>query len=168
MKEVLSIFFAALLSSSLVIFLAGCQGENGTGKAVEEIPADGKISSIIRSPITADGPLDTVNVAKMSFENTVYDFGEVMEGEMVNYIFKFKNTGNVPLVINNANSTCGCTVPVWPKEPVQPGQEGEIKVEFNTKAKSDFQEKPVVISANTYPSNTTVYLKGYVNPKRDN
>ena len=148
--------------------ITACKEEEaGSGKSVEEIQTQGKISSIIRSPINADGTVDTVNVAKMTFEETVYDFGEVMEGEMVSYIFKFKNDGKVPLVINNAHSTCGCTVPVWPKDPVNPGDSGEIKVEFNTKSKTDFQEKPVIISANTYPSTSKVFLKGYVIKKEE-
>lgn len=150
-----------------LFLLAGCKNED-SGKTVEEIQTSGKISSIIRSPVTAEGPQDTVNVAKIDFEETVYDFGEVAEGQMVSHVFKFTNTGSVPLLINNAQSTCGCTIPEWPRNPIPPGGEGEIKVAFNTKEKHDFQEKPVTISANTYPSNTTVYLKGYVNPGPEN
>lgn len=157
---------ANLLLSAFLVFLCGMyackQDANGSGKMVEEIQTQGKISSIIRSPIQADGTIDTVNVAKMTFEQTVYDFGEVKEGEIVRYVFRFKNDGKVPLVINNAHSTCGCTVPKWPESPVNPGSAGEISVEFNTRSKTDFQEKPVIISANTYPSTNKVYLKGYV------
>ena len=167
MKNIFFVKLPILLPALLLLIFSGCQDENGSGKSVEEIQTDGKISSIIRSPISADGTEDTVNVAKMIFEETVFDFGEVTEGEIVKHVFNFKNTGKVPLVINNATSTCGCTIPEWPKEAIPPGQASEIKVEFNTKAKHDFQEKPVMISANTYPSNTTIYLKGYVNPKRE-
>ena len=144
-----------------------CQSDSTSGKSVDEIQAEGKISSIIRSPITAEGPIDTVNVAKMVFDEMVHDFGEIPEGEFVRHAFKFTNTGKVPLVINNVHSTCGCTIPQWPKEAIAPGKGGVINVEFNSNSRQDFQEKPVVISANTYPSNTTVYLKGYVNPKRE-
>ncbi len=167
MKIFFSVKLPILLPSLAMLIFAACQPENGSGKSVEEIQTEGKISSIIRSPVSASGTTDTVNVAKMTFDETTYDFGEAAEGEIVKYVFKFTNTGKVPLVINNASSTCGCTIPVWPKEAIPPGQSGEIKVEFNTTAKHDFQEKPVIISANTYPSNTTVYLKGYVNPKRE-
>ncbi len=167
MKNIFSTILSIVLPILLLVLVVGCQEDSDSGKSVQEIQTDGKISSIIRSPISADGKTDTVNVAKMAFENAVFDFGEVMEGELVKYVFKFKNTGKVPLVINNAHSTCGCTVPEWPKQPIPAGEEGEIKVQFDTKAKHDFQEKPVIISANTYPANTTVYLKGYVNPKRE-
>lgn len=169
MKKNAFAYFPLLLLSMVHVFNSGCQEENRAGnKTVEEFQTEGKISSIIRSPISAEGPQDTVNVAKMTFDATVFDFGEVQEGEIVSHIFKFTNTGKVALLINNAQSTCGCTIPKWPQEPIEPGQGGEIQVEFNTKSKPDFQEKPVTISANTYPSRTTVYLKGYVNPKQEN
>jgi uncharacterized cupredoxin-like copper-binding protein len=149
--------------AAMSCLLSNCTNEKGSGdKLVEEIKTDGKISSIVRNPITMEGPLDTVNVAKMTFEEAEFDFGEVKEGEVVTHVFKFTNTGKAPLVINNAQSTCGCTVPQWPKDPIDPGKSGEIKVEFNTKAKTDFQEKPITISANTYPSNTKIFLRGFV------
>lgn len=153
----------------MVLFaFAACQqaGEGGSEKSVEEITNDSKIrnSSIIRNPVSADEPEDTVNVAKMVFEETTFDFGEVEEGESVEHTYKFTNTGKVPLLISNARSTCGCTVPDWPKDPIPPGNTGEIKVRFNTKNKKNKQNKPVTITANTYPSNTKVFLTGFVNP----
>ncbi|MEK7257790.1 MAG: DUF1573 domain-containing protein [Bacteroidota bacterium] len=148
----------------LLIFQAGCKEEPAKSEdSVEEIQTEGKISSIIRSPISAEGLGDTVNVAKMAFEEAIFDFGEVKEGTVVKHSFKFTNTGKVPLIINNAHSTCGCTVPKWPKDAVAPGESGEITVAFNTQSRQDFQEKPVTITANTYPSNSKVFLRGYVN-----
>ena len=58
----------------------------------------------------------------MTFEEVAYNFGTVKEGDIVNHTFDFVNTGNVPLLITNAKSTCGCTVPDWPKEAIAPGQ----------------------------------------------
>lgn len=145
----------------LLLLLSSCRND-GSGKSVEEIKTDGKISSIIRSPISADGTVDTVNVAKMVFAETVFDFGEVDEGAVVKHEFQFTNTGKVPLLINNAHSTCGCTIPNWPKEPVPPGGTGTIQVEFNTKLKHEHQEKEVIITANTFPSVTKVMVKGFV------
>lgn len=156
-------FLAAL---AIVIGFTACQTDSvAPGKQLEEIKTEGKISSIIRSPISADGTVDTVNVAKMEFESTIFDFGEVDEGAVIKHDFKFVNTGKVPLVIQNAHSTCGCTIPEWPKDVIAPGQSSVIKVEFNTKGKSEFQEKPVIITANTYPSVTKVFVKGIVHKK---
>ncbi len=149
--------------AALIIVAVACQDDTEKGKQLDEIKTEGKISSIVRSPINADGTVDTVNVAKMDFEQTIFEFGEVDEGAVVKHEFKFTNNGKQPLLIQNAHSTCGCTVPDWPKEVIQPGQSGVINVEFDTKGKTEFQEKPVIITANTYPSVTKLYLKGTVN-----
>ena len=109
-------------------------------------------------------PDDTVNVAKMSFDQNRFDFGVIDEGEVVKHTYSFTNTGKVPLVISNARSTCGCTVPVWPKEPVAVGESATIEVSFNTKGKRNKQSKPVTITANTWPAQTVVHLSGTVNP----
>jgi hypothetical protein len=153
---------------ALLPALNSCNKDAGSGNSIQEIPAEGSISAIIRHPVSANGNIDTVNVAKMEFDHTEFDFGEVKEGNLVRHAFKFKNQGKVPLVINNTQSTCGCTVSQWPREPVPPGGENQISVEFNTAGKTDFQEKAITISANTYPSNTTIYLRGYVNPSDAN
>ncbi len=149
------------------LFLWGSCSNDRDDRRVAEIPSVGKLSEIVRSPVSAEGNIDTVHVAKMVFADTVFDFDEVGEGTVVRHVFRFENTGKVPLVINNAHSTCGCTVPVWPKEAVAPGRTGEIEVEFNTAGKEGFQEKSVTITANTYPSLTTVFLRGYVNVRPD-
>lgn len=152
-----------LALAAMAVFQFGCKHDGGgSEKGVESIQTEGKISSIIRSPVTADGEVDTTNVAKIKFEEEVFEFGEVDEGAVIKHEFKFVNTGKVPLVIQNAHSTCGCTIPKWPTEMIDPGKSGLIHVEFNTKGKADFQEKPIIITANTYPSVTEVYLRGTV------
>ncbi|TAK47394.1 MAG: DUF1573 domain-containing protein [Saprospiraceae bacterium] len=166
-------FFESPVPVCLFLFilmagLSACNGDtSGSGKSVKEIQTGGKISSIIRNPVSADGSIDTVNVARMTFENPSFDYGDVKAGEIVTHVFRFVNNGKAPLVINNAHSTCGCTVPTWPKDPVAPGASGEINVEFNTSNKSGFQEKPIIISANTFPATTKVYLRGYVNETKN-
>jgi Protein of unknown function (DUF1573) len=151
---------------SLGIFTA-CQEEKSstTGnpeKSVKEIKTADKISSIIRNPITAENNMDTVNVAKMTFEETTYDFGTVKEGVEVEHTFTFTNTGKVNLLISNAKSTCGCTVPKWPDYPIAPGKSDKIKVVFKTAGKKDYQNKPITILANTYPNETKLFIKGNV------
>ncbi len=127
-------------------------------------PTDGKITNadIIRNPVSADKPTDTVNVAKLTFDRTAVDFGTIRQGEVVKETYRFTNTGRIPLVISDARSTCGCTVPDWPKTPIAPGAEGEISVRFDSENREGRQGKPVTITANTYPSATTLYLNGTV------
>jgi len=144
--------------------LWNCKEEKTEEKTVEEIRA-GSLSSnaaIIRNPISANAVTDTVNVAKIEFQETEYDFGTVVSGKMVFHEFKFTNTGKIPLLINEARSTCGCTVPEYPKELIPPGASGLIKVRFNTSNMLNAQKKPVIVTANTYPSETKVYLIGNV------
>lgn len=152
----------------LLFGFISCQNNKGINseKSVEEITGEGAISNadIIRNPISAKAPQDTVNVAKIVFKEEVYDFGEVEEGAIVKYSYAFTNTGKMPLIISNARSTCGCTVPSWPQSPIPPGKSGTIKVEFDTKGKIEIQSKPITITANTYPASTKVFLKGFVKP----
>lgn len=124
-------------------------------------------AAIVKNPVSADRPIDTTNVAKMAFDNIRYRYGEVEEGAIVEHTFKFKNTGKAPLIISNAKSTCGCTVPEWPKEPIPVGGEGAIYVKFDTKDKELFQTKPIFLTANTHPSETTLYLMGKVRKKEE-
>jgi hypothetical protein len=107
-----------------------------------------------------DGPVTTIQ-----YEEEKFEFGTVDEGQVVKHVFRFKNTGNEPLVISNAKGSCGCTVPTWPKEPVPPGGTGEIKVEFNTKGKPGRQSKRVTVTANTNPTETFIEVAGEVRGK---
>ena len=84
---------------------------------------------IVTSPATPAmtelmGPTTTIE-----FKETTFEFGEIEQGEKVSYAYKFTNTGSEPLVIKNAKGSCGCTVPKWPKEPIAPGESGELLVE---------------------------------------
>lgn len=157
-----------LLILVVLVHLAGScsptEAELEEEKSVQEVMSAPGISNseIIRSPVSAQAPEDTVNVAKLTFEQTTFDFGSVREGSTVEHTFLFTNTGKKPLLISNARSTCGCTVPEWPREPIMPGQKGQINVRFNTENKSKDQLKPITITANTYPATNKVYLQGYV------
>jgi len=143
--------------------IAACKTDN-TAKEIAEASIQEVKANPSNEIVTAPTPADTVNVAKMSFKEPRFDFGVVDEGDVVKHTYNFTNTGKEPLVITNARSTCGCTVPVWPKEPVAVGESGTIEVSFNTKGKRNMQQKPVTITANTFPSQTVVYLSGEVTP----
>ena len=113
---------------------------------------------------SADGTTTTVNANApvMKFEFDSHDFGKVKDGDKVTYDFKFTNTGQSPLIITNATASCGCTVPEWPKEPVQPGQGGKIKVTFDSANKAGLQDKQITVTANTSPAQNVVHLVGEV------
>ncbi len=150
------------------ISVMGCKGKSESNEEkVKTIALKGgdKVSDIIRNPVSATEPMDTVNVAKMSFKESTFDFGEVTQGEVVEHVYPFTNIGKVDLIITNATSTCGCTVPEYPEEPIPPGGKGEIRVKFNSEGRLGKQVKPVTVIANTYPKSTRVSLKGIVKPK---
>lgn len=97
-----------------------------------------------------------------SVADTAYDFGTIHEGDVVQIDFKFKNTGTKPLIISEASSTCGCTIPDYQKKPVAPGEESVLKVVFNSAGKMGRQLKPIWVSANTMPSHFTLSISGNV------
>ena len=113
-------------------------------------------------PIKPEVALDPSKAAKIEFNETVFDFGTLEEGDQVTHLFKFKNTSENPLTITNARGSCGCTVPEWPKAPIAPGESGEIKVKFDSKGKKGNQSKTVTLQANTIPGNTVLTIKSNV------
>ncbi len=131
--------------------------------APKENHGGGPNSDLVRNPATANLPTDTSLLARIVFDQKEFDFGTAKEGDIVEHTFKFTNTGKVPLTILNARSSCGCTVPEWPEEPVPPGGTGEVKAKFNTEGKLREQKKTITIVANTYPNETKAVVKGVVN-----
>ena len=103
--------------------------------------------------------------AAFEFDQMEHDFGTIKEGDVVTHVFKFKNTGEAPLIIQKAQGSCGCTVPEYSKEPIAVGEEGTIKVQFNSKGKPGTQNKTVTITANTKPATTRLKIKSVVEKK---
>ena len=119
-----------------------------------------------RTSVSLD-QVDKPTNPKMDFEATEWDFGEIDQGDAVEYAFKFKNSGTDPLIITNAKGSCGCTVPEWPREPVAPGETGVIDVKFNSKGKKGKQNKRVTLTTNMVPSQQVLIVKGQVNIKEE-
>jgi hypothetical protein len=109
------------------------------------------------TPPVPTGPKTNIAVTK-----DLWDFGTIKAGETVEHVYKFKNTGNDPLIISNASGSCGCTVPQWPREPIAPGKTGEIKVVYNSTGKSGKINQTVTLTANTEPATTTLRVAGEV------
>jgi uncharacterized cupredoxin-like copper-binding protein len=88
----------------------------------------------------------------MEFEQTKHDFGIMMQGEKLTYTFHFTNTGGSDLVISDASSTCGCTIPDFSKAPVKPGDKGKVEVLFNSAGKTGTVSKTVRLLTNAQPN----------------
>ncbi|MBW4891367.1 DUF1573 domain-containing protein [Mucilaginibacter sp. HMF5004] len=104
-------------------------------------------------------------IAAIKFTEDKFDFGKIKEGDSVMHKFAFINNGKSPLIITDAVATCGCTKPEWPKEPIQPGDKGEIKVTFHSAGKKGIQDKMITVTGNTNPAQSMVHLTGEVTEK---
>ena len=143
------VFFTVIVASVLI----SC----GNGEE-QQISSD-----VVNNPITASSEQDkTAEMPSMVFQEEVYDFGTISQGEKVSYSYKFKNEGTADLIITSAKGSCGCTVPSWPKAPISPGDEGQIDVVFDSNGKKGQQHKKVTIVANTMPATNVIALKGEV------
>jgi len=145
-----------------VLILAGCGPEKSalpTGQAGEE----GEISTdLVSNPISASADGGSSQEVIMTFEDNTYDFGEIIQGEKVAHSFNFTNEGNAPLIISSVRASCGCTVPTWSKEPIEPGDSDEIKVVFDSDGKSGAQAKDITIVSNAVPNTSVLRITGEV------
>jgi hypothetical protein len=146
--------------SILVIFIvlltfSGCRQGGSAGQ--ELIPAD-----LVNNPNSASGTADNGALPVIKFEEVEHDFGRIIEGESVSYSFSFSNTGKSDLIIAEVSTSCGCTVPSYPKTPIRPGESGVVKVAFNSNGKRGYQSKSVVVTSNTQPNATVIRIKAQV------
>ena len=107
-------------------------------------------------------PAENKNAAEMTFGNEEFNFGTFKQGESVTHEFTFSNDGKEDLIITHAQGSCGCTVPLYPKEPIKKGATGAIKVTFNSAGKMGMQDKTVTITSNAKNSPRILHLKGTV------
>ncbi len=119
------------------------------------------------SSTEANGLAD--KLPKIQFEKDAQglDFGDLTEGQAVEHTFKFKNTGEFPLIINNVVASCGCTIPQWPRDPIGPNESNAIKVRFNTKGKRGPQHKTVTVYANTDPAYSEIKFTATIYAPKD-
>lgn len=99
--------------------------------------------------------------AKVVWQNTKHDFGKIPQGVPVSTTFKFKNTGNSPLIISNVKTSCGCTTPFYTKDPILPGKTGVIKAQYNAANPGVFN-KSITVTTNSGSGTTVLYIKGEV------
>lgn len=100
--------------------------------------------------------------AAVKFEKMEYDYGTIKQGDVVEHLFQFTSTGTEPLIISQAQGSCGCTVPEWPKQPMKKGEKGTIKVTFNSAGKMGVQDKTVTITSNAGDSPVVLHIKGTI------
>lgn len=146
-----------MLAAVGALLFTSCKDNNNN--ASEKVKAENVESAAERDAQATVYP-------KMEFEESEHDFGNIPKGKNVEHTFTFTNTGQAPLVITNARSTCGCTVPTWTKEPIQPGETGEMLVKFNGSGNGQVT-KTVTVSANTEAGTERLRIKAFVETKQN-
>ncbi len=126
----------------LIALFIGVFSYSASGQTKEEIKKD------------FTGPI-------FEFETEVIDYGEIAANSDGNRVFKFRNVGKSPLIIQSVKGSCGCTVPTKPEEPIMPGDSGEIKVKYATNRIGPFS-KTVTITSNAFEPTKTLRIKGRV------
>lgn len=155
---------------AIPVLLIACSSENGAEEGAATAPetttetAAANETKMDPAKDAAEAPEPAGPSTTMTFAENAWDFGTIDEGDAVTHIFKFTNTGDNPLIIDRCKGSCGCTVPQCPKEPIAPGEEGEIEVKFNSKGKKNKQTKTVTINANTVPEQTRITISANVTP----
>lgn len=119
------------------------------------------VASIISSVAFGQG-------AQISWDKSNYDFGNIRQGEKVEYTFRFHNTGTEPLMITNVTTQCGCTAPKgWPRDPIEPGDRGEITLVFDSTGKFGRVNKVATVMSNAVNKDgTQVLLSGNILEKK--
>lgn len=102
---------------------------------------------------------------RMAFVEKGFDFGDIKQGDQVEHVFVFENTGTEPLIITNVSSTCGCTIPKYPRQPIPPGEKGEILVKFNSTGKMGKTTKIVKIISNAVEPINQITIQTNILPK---
>jgi hypothetical protein len=97
----------------------------------------------------------------IKFEKLVHDYGTINQGDNGECEFKFKNTGKEPLVLSNVISSCGCTVPSWPKEPIMPGKSSTIKIKYDSNRVGTIS-KTITVLSNATEDRVTLSIKGNI------
>ena len=120
--------------------------------------------NMLNNPLTPQMNNNSGPTTSMVFNEDAHDFGSVDIETENKHSFVFTNLGKEPLQISNAKGSCGCTVPVCPKEPIAPGATGSIEVKFNSKGKKNKQTKKVTVTANTDPVQTILTINAQVTP----
>ncbi len=143
----------------IILVLNSCSNNEGA-RAIN--------TDLVQSPLTADSSSDEVAMPQIEIDKYVFDFGDIQQNESVNTDFIIRNIGEAPLLIRSAKGSCGCTVPVWPREPIISGEQDTIKVIFNSGSKQGKQNQRVTLVTNAIPSTKVLTIKGNVLAPKNN
>ncbi|HQW85595.1 MAG TPA: DUF1573 domain-containing protein [Flavobacteriales bacterium] len=175
MKETVKIALLALIAGTLIYMAAKGTGTGGAASSEASTASVVSATKPATPPSTisdaktfdplaqqAQAAIDNRPKTSISFASMEHDFGTIKQDSENKYVFSFTNTGKEPLLIENAQGSCGCTVPNYPKEPIPPGGKGEIEVVYKPGKQENQQNKTVTVTANTEPKQTTLRISANV------
>ena len=145
---------ASVLALSTVVFVS-CNEGNASSRVKNEN---------VKKAEKRDAEISK-GAAMIEFDKTSFDFDAVAEGDVVNAEFMVTNAGKTDLIISKISSSCGCTVPTWPKEPIKPGKSSKVIAKFNTNGKPNKQVKSITLFTNTAKGREVLTIRGNVIPK---
>lgn len=112
----------------------------------------------LRTPVNADGSLDSTQMPRITFNEDIHDFGTLGQNDKREHTFTFKNTSDHNLYVMNVKTSCGCTVASYSEEKIKPGEAGEININYDPKDRSGLQEKKIIVTTNAYPNTTELTI----------
>ncbi len=142
-----------LLFTAFAIVFSACQSSEN--KAAE--------SNIAVQANTPAG--DPAAITTIQWLDSTFNKGTITEGEKIEIVYRFKNTGEKPLIIKDVRPSCGCTVAEKPLEPIAPGEEGSIKAVFDSQNKPGPSHKTITVISNTQPESYALTFNVIVNKK---
>jgi hypothetical protein len=166
-QQLKAVLLTVLTLSCFVIALVELSGVSstalfnkyGVGKG------DGSNGLMPAQSLSRDKQVAAMPKTTIYFYETKHNFGELKEGDVVKYAYRFKNTGTNPLMISKVDVTCGCTVPTFSKEPIQPGGEGEIMIQYNSAHHPGHQQKNALIHSNAQEEAISIGFEAEVKDK---
>ena len=141
--------FATMISLAFV---------TGVSFAQTTTPVTGTTPTNVTTPVTAP---DNPNAGDFKFSEETWDFTNIPQNKPVTHDFTFTNTGKEPIVITNVQTSCGCTSPKWPKEPILPGKSDVISVTYNAAHAGSFNNS-ITVTSNAKSPTKVLYIKGSV------
>lgn len=122
-------------------------------------------SKSVTPAASANVQVDPASITTIQWLDSTLDKGTITEGDKIEVAYRFKNSGNKPLVIKEVRPSCGCTVAEKPEEPIAPGGEGVIKGVFNSANKPGANHKTITVVTNTQPETYPLTFTVVVNKK---
>jgi hypothetical protein len=165
-QTIKTILLTVLTLSVFAIALVELSGISQTA-LVNKFGSSSEAAPVISPEDQAKRDEEVKKMAKTIIDvaETKFDFGTINEGDKVRHTWIVKNIGKEPLVISNVQTSCGCTAPSFNKEPILPGKEGEVTLEFNSAGKEGAVQKNALIIANADNSPFSIGFNAQVNKK---